>query len=223
MEILRRTLRGSPYVGVFCCITEKTGLFPLEIVAHAPKEIRDIEELFGIEIIKTKLAESSLLGILAVGNSNGFVVGEIATEKEIQHLKSIGLKIKKIYGITAIGNLLEANDSKGICSPTIKAKTQREIAEFLKIELKPAKIGNSDLAGSSIVATNKGFVISTRASEKEFLETKKFFGLQGSSSTANYGDAFIGNSVAANSRAAIAGIHTTGVELVKIDEGLSGE
>ncbi|HLD58608.1 MAG TPA: translation initiation factor IF-6 [archaeon] len=222
MEILRRTLRGSPFVGVFCCITEKTGLFPLD-AGVSPKEIKDIEELFGIEVIRAKIADSSLLGILAVGNSNGFVLGEIATEKELQHLKGLGLRVKKISGVTAIGNLLEANDSKGICSPTIKPKIQREIAEFLKIELREAKIGNSDLAGSSLVATNKGFVISTRASEKEFADAKKFFGLNGSSSTANYGDAFIGNSLAANSRAAIAGIRTSGVELVRIDEGLGGE
>ena len=33
----------------------------------------------------------------------------------------------------------------------------------------------------------------------------------------------IGNSLAANSRAAIAGIRTSGVELVRIDTGLGGE
>lgn len=220
MEILRRTVRGSPYVGVFCCLTEKICLVPVD--THS-KETKDFEALLGTEIIRAKIADSSLIGVLATGNSNGFVVGEIATEKEIKFLEGLGLRIKKLSGITAIGNLLKANDSKGICSPAINKKSQEQIAEFLKIELKEKKIAGSDLVGSSLVATNNGFVMNPNASEKEFHETKKFFGFEGALSTANYGDAFVGNSIVANTKAAIAGIYTTGPELMRIDDGLSGE
>ncbi|MDD5148651.1 MAG: translation initiation factor IF-6 [Candidatus ainarchaeum sp.] len=220
MELVRRTVHGSPYVGVFCCINDKIGLLP-----HGthPKETKGLRELFGIEIIETKLAESPLLGVVAAGNSNGLVVGEIVSEKELDNLKRLGLRVKRLSGISAIGNLLEANDTKGICSPVIKEKTRREIADFLKIELKEGKIAGSDLIGSCLVATNRGFAMNANASEKEFDDAKKFFGLEGSLSTANYGDAFLGNCIAANSRAAMAGINTTGIELMKIDEGLGGE
>ena len=220
MEIVRKTMQGSPYVGVFCCVTDKIGLFPFGTSA---KETKGLKELFDVEIIEAKLAESALLGIFASGNSNGFVVGEIVSDKEIDTLAGIGLRIKKLSGITAIGNLLEANDSKGICSPEIKAKARKTIQDFLKIELKETKIAGSDLAGSCIVATNRGFAMNANASEKEFAETKKFFGFEGSLSTANYGDAFVGNCIAANTRAAIVGTHTSGIEMMHIDEGLTGE
>jgi len=220
MEIVKRSMLGSPHIGVFCCITEKIGLLPH---CTSPKETKGLADLFGIEIIETKLAQSPLLGIVASGNSHGFVVGEIVSDKEIDNLKSFGLRIKKLAGISAIGNLLEANDSKGICSPAINSKAKSSIEKFLKIELKTFRIAGSDLAGSCVVATNRGFAMNANASEKEFGDTKKFFKLQGSLSTANYGDAFLGNCVAANSRAAIVGLHTTGIEMMRIDEGLSGE
>ncbi|MBN1941018.1 MAG: translation initiation factor IF-6 [Candidatus Diapherotrites archaeon] len=218
MKIVRRTIRGSPYVGVFGCVTEKIGLFPIDAEA---KEIKDLEDLLGVEIVQAKLAESSLIGVLAEGNSKGFVTGEIATDNEINYLKEIGVKVKRIQGITAIGNLLEANDYRGLCSAMVKPKTRKEIGDFLGIELKAAKVADSDLVGSCLVATNKGFVLNTNATDREFEETKKFFGVNGSLSTANYGDVFLGNSVIANSKAAITGIHTSASELLRIDEGLS--
>jgi translation initiation factor 6 len=220
MDLVRRSILGSPYVGVFCCITEKIGLLPH---GTSPKETKGLANLFGIEIIEAKLAESSLLGIVAAGNSHGFVVGGIVSEKEIDGLKSTGLRIKKLAGISAIGNLLEANDSKGICSSTIKGKAKGQIEDFLKIKLKDCKIAGSDLIGSCVVATNNGFAMNANASEKEFREAKNFFKLQGSLSTANYGDAFLGNCMVANSKAAMVGLHTTGIEMMKIDDGLSGD
>jgi len=219
MKITRQTIRGSPYIGVFCCITEKIGLIPFDL---GPKENKNLESLLGIEIIQTKLAESSLLGILAAGNSNGFVAGEIATDHEIKELEKKGIRIKKISGISAIGNLMEANDSRGMCSEAIKPKTRKEIEGFLKIELKTGKIAGTDLIGSCVVATNKGFVINPNATEKEISEAKKAFELEGKATTANYGDVFLGNSIAANTKAAIAGENTSGTELMRIEEGLNG-
>ncbi|MDP6670630.1 MAG: translation initiation factor IF-6, partial [archaeon] len=84
-----------------------------------------------------------------------------------------------------------------------------------------AEIAESDLIGSNIVLTNKGFIANPMISEKEFKKIEKNTGLEGATATANFGDKFVGNGVIANSNTAFVGLRTTGHELIRIDEGLS--
>jgi len=220
MEIEKAVIKGSPYIGVFAMVSEKFGLFPK---TASENEVKAMEKTLGIEGIQTNLANSSLIGVLAVGNSNGIIVPEIVEDHEVKELKEKGVEVKKVKGIAALGNLIEANDSKGICSKAIPKEIKKEIAEFLGIELVEGEIAGTDLIGSCLVATNKGFVVHPQTSEKEFENVGKFLGTEGSKATANYGDVFIGNSVIANSKAAIVGMQTTGHEILRIDEGLRGE
>ncbi len=219
MNIELGTVKSSPFVGVFAVITDKIALLPPSLEA---KERKQLEKLFEVELISTKLANSNLLGVLAAGNSKGFIVSEIIEESEVEALESKGLKIKKLPGLTAIGNLVECNDKKAFCSKVIGKKTRKEIEKTLNVECVETVIAESDLVGSSVVLTNKGFIVNPMASEKEFKLLKKETGVEGSAATANFGDKFIGNGIIANSNAALAGKKTTGHELIRIDEGLSG-
>lgn len=220
MRIELRNLLGSPYVGIFCVVTERVALFPLRHMAQ--KELHRVEELLGVEVVRTNLANSALLGSLAIGNSQGFVVSDIVEEHEIDSLQKSGLMVKRIPSISAIGNLVEINDAKALCSAVLPEAIRDEIGKFLRVEIKTACIAGSDLIGANLVATNRGFIINPNASAKEFSMVEKYFGLQGTTATANYGDVFIGNDVAANTNAAIVGSYTTGFELSRIDEGLHG-
>lgn len=219
MNIELGTIRSSPFVGVFAVVTEKVVLLPKAIEA---KERRLADGLFGAKVFHVSIANCNLLGVLAIGNSNGFVVSDIAEQKEIEEMQKSGLRIKKVPGITALGNLVRCNDEKAFCSKLIHAKARETIEEVLEVECIEATIAGSDLVGSSMVLTNKGFVVNPLVSEKEFGHIEKETGLQGTTATANYGDKFIGNSIIANSNGALAGIYTTGHELIRIDEGLSG-
>ncbi len=219
MNIELGTIKSSPFVGVFAVVTDKVALFPKVML---PKERKKAKKLFEVEIVDAQIANSSLLGVLAVGNSKGFVVSDIAEQNEIDELQSNGLRIKKVSGITALGNLVECNDKKAFCSKVIGGRERKKIEEALKVECVQMDVAGSDLVGSGIVLTNKGFIANPLVSEKEFKRIEKEAMLQGTTATANYGDRFIGNSVIANSNAALAGIHTSGHELIRIDEGLSG-
>jgi translation initiation factor 6 len=219
MEIELGTVKSSPFVGVFAVVTDKVALFPR---AMEQKEKRKVESLFGVDVVYASLANSSLLGVLAVGNSRGFAVSEIAAEKEIDELQGAGLRIKKVSGITALGNLVECNDKKAFCSRAIPAAERNAIGKALGVECIEAELAGSGLVGSGMLLTNKGFITNPMASEAEFKLVESKTGLHGAPATANYGDRFVGNSVIANSNAALAGIYTTGHELIRIDEGLSG-
>jgi len=207
-------------VGIFSTVTEKIGLFPKDTPSE---QLKNIQEMLGIETIKTNIANSSLMGVLCVGNSHGFIVSEIAEPHEIKELISAGLRVKKIPSIAAVGNLIEVNDSFGICSRIFPRELKREIEEFLKIPILDETIAGSDLIGSCMVLTNKGFLTNPEIQEKEFNSIKKFLKLNGMATTANYGDNFVGNSIVANSKGAIVGEQTSGFELIRIDEGLRGE
>ncbi|MBI4053657.1 MAG: translation initiation factor IF-6 [Candidatus Diapherotrites archaeon] len=219
MEIDKKNIRGSPYVGIFCVVTEKFGLFPKTIDRH---EIEKLSDFFGVEAIPATIAGTSLLGVLATANSHGIVVSGVAEEKEISELEGLGLNVAVVDNIAAVGNLVRANDNGGVCAKIFSKEAKSGMETALKVELRAMKIADTDLAGSCIVATNRGFLANPGVSKESFAELRKIFGVDGALTTANYGDACVGNSIVANSRAAIVGEQTSGFELLRIDEGLMG-
>jgi translation initiation factor 6 len=216
MRIEKKNILSSPYVGIFASLTDKLGLFPLGLPAE---EIKNWEDIFQVEIIPTSIAGSALLGVLCRGNSQGFLLPSITEERELKTLEEQGIKVKQI-NITAIGNLLTFNDAQGLASELIGEKMVKEIEKFLKIKLTRKNLAEVEITGSSLLVTNKGFIVNPNVSEEEFTLIKKTFGLEGSATTANYGDPFVSNNVLANSSGVVAGINTSGPEMVRIDEAL---
>ena len=215
MRIDKGTINASPFVGIFAVVTERIALLPYAVV---PKEQVKFKELFDVEIIKTKLADSSLLGVMCAGISDRFVVSELALDSEIEMLKQAGLHIKRIGGLTAIGNLLRVNESGGIASRVLTRQQLTEIESFLKVKLTVTRVASLDIVGSAVVATDNGFIAHPNTLKEEFSMLKKSFGVEGIVTTLNYGDKFVGNDAVANSRAMLVGNRTTAFELLKIND-----
>jgi len=215
MRIDKGTINASPFVGIFAVVTERIALLPYAVV---PKEQVKFKELFDVEIIKTKLADSSLLGVMCAGISDRFVVSELALDSEIEMLKQAGLHIKRIGGLTAIGNLLRVNESGGIASRVLTRQQLTEIESFLKVKLTVTRVASLDIVGSAVVATDNGFIAHPNTLKEEFSMLKKSFGVDGIVTTLNYGDKFVGNDAVANSRAMLVGNRTTAFELLKIND-----
>lgn len=220
MEIEKATLNGSPYVGIFSVLTDKLCLLS---VTESKEKVKFISDFFDIEIFQVNIANSSLLGIFATGNKKGFVVSNIIEDYEMDTFENSGIRIMKVPEIIAVGNLAEFNDNNGFCSKMFSEKTKKEISKFLGIDVQYAEIANSNLIGSGLVTTNKGFIMNPNASKEEFDKISKELGVYGTAGTANYGDVFVGNSIIANTNSVLVGIRTSGHELIKIDEGLRGE
>ena len=83
MNIKTISIRGSPYIGIFCSVTDEIGLIPSFI---EKKEQKKIEETLSIETIQVSLAESSILGVLARGYGKKFAIASTASEEEIDAL-----------------------------------------------------------------------------------------------------------------------------------------
>ena len=220
MRIEKRTLKGSPFVGVFACVTEEIGLFPFEM---QKKEIKKMEEFFEIEAIQTSIAGSSLIGALSKGNSKGFVLPEIAEREEVKMLEKKGIKVKVVKGVNALGNLIALNDFGIVLSPLIPEKTAKEIISFYGIPHAISRIARTEIVGSCVVATNKGMIVHPNTTADELKNVEKVLKVKGAVTTANYGDPFIANDILANSKAAVVGEQTSPFEMLRIDEGLGNE
>jgi len=68
--------------------------------------------------------------------------------------------------------------------------------------------------------TNRGFVAHPNTSDEELDVLEDVFGVEGTTSTANYGDPFVRASIVANSYGIIVGERTSPVEILRIEDVL---
>lgn len=222
MNFSKGTIRSSPYVGVFATVTEDVALVPNNI---SEKETKEIQRALEVEVHKIKLGNSPLIGVLSKALGRKVLVTSLCEHDEIRALEKAGLEVLQVNsgGFNSIGNLICMNPHGGIASPLLSEKNTAEISRFLGIKITTMKLADSELAGSAVTVTNKGFICHPNISENDFEKLRHVFKVDGNATTANFGDLFVGNSVIANSKGAMAGEKTSGVEMLKIDEALRGD
>jgi translation initiation factor 6 len=211
-------MRSSPYIGVFCSLNDKYLVYPN---TAEKKELNGLKKL-KVKMVPATISSTSLIGIFSKSLNDKILVTDLIEANEKKALEKKGLKVKEI-DLTAVGNLIALNEFGGIASPLLSKKQVKEISDFFEVKFKVMGIGGSNLTGSCVCVTNKGFIVHPNITEKEFSLLEKVFKVRGAPTTANYGDRFVGNSVLANSKGIIVGLLTTGPELTRIDEGLGRE
>ena len=93
MEILKRSVKGSPYIGIFSLVTEDYGIFPMNVER---KEIKGLEELLGVRIVKANIANSSLIGAFCLGMGSKLETSYPARRHEQTNLKCLIFSHKKV-------------------------------------------------------------------------------------------------------------------------------
>lgn len=219
MRIIKKTFGGNPYIGLFTCTTDKICLAS-QILTD--KDVKELEDVLNVEVIRTEISNTNLIGVFLAGNSKGFILPEITEKSELKMFEEQGIPHKVIHGhYTALGNLVAANDKGCFISKIILDDAVKEIKEFFgDINYRTDFLGKSELVGSSTVATNKGFLVTPNIEEEEFEAMEKIFQVSGQATTANYGDPFVRHSVIANSFGVAIGEQTSGPEILRIDDGL---
>src|SRR5512136_2097696 len=73
-------ISGNPYIGVYCAASEN-----LAILADTvePRTIKDISRVLEVQVIKTVIAGSTIVGSLVAMNSHGVVVTNFAERHEL--------------------------------------------------------------------------------------------------------------------------------------------
>ena len=174
-----------------------------------------------VDIVKSSVSGSNLIGSLAVANSNGIVVSPHVLDREVKQFEDLGLKVATIPGhYTAVGNIIAANDSGAIVSPFLTEEAQNIIADTLDVDVEARSIAGTDIIGSLIKVTNKGFLITKNATSTEINLAREVFGVEGDIGTVGKGISLVGACSIANVNGAIVAKDSTGPEMARVEEAL---
>jgi translation initiation factor 6 len=210
-------VNGNPYVGVVCEAADDLVLVPNEA---KDEHVQSISETLEVPAISMTVGGTNLLGTMITMNAKGAVVGNIISDDEVERL-SEHRDVLILHGrLNCAGNLILANDEKAWVHPRLGDEVRADIAEVMDVE-----VGEGDLAGMGVVgsvgcATNKGVLVHPKARQEELEALKEFFGVPVDIGTLNYGSPMIGACCVANSKGAVTGTVSTGIELGRLEEAL---
>lgn len=208
---------GYPYVGIYATNTEDFVILPPDLPEGL---VSEVTEVLGVEPITTLINDSTLIGSMCTGNSNGFIVSDLALDREIQaiekHVPAVRLKGK----MTATGNIILVNDTAALVHPGLTDKNIEVIRNTLKVDVKRGTIGGLKTVGMAGCVTNKGLLVHPRATEEELSVLEDLFNLPVDIGTVSFGSPLIGSAVLANSKGLITGTKTSGPELGRIEDAL---
>ena len=211
------SIDGSPFVGVYAVCNDSICLLPVGVDEVT---VKVFSETLGVEVHTLLIAGSPLIGSLAAMNSSGIVLTEFADMEDVSFLKDRMNILVLDDVINAAGNDILANDRAAIVHPDMSPRSVREIGDVLDVEVVRGDIGGIRTVGSAAVVTNKGMVVHPQVEEDEMEYLRSLFGVPVYISTANYGSIYIGASVVANSRGAVAGERCTSIEINRIEDAL---
>ncbi len=215
---MRITYFGNSWLGMFVVCNNDYALIPLDASERFENAI---SSALGVEVIKTTLASSNLLGIYAAMNSSGMVVSSLVEESELAALKQTGLNIHISPSLhNAHGNNIAVNDKGGVVNPHLPKEEVKRMEDVLGVELVPMHIAGYSALGSCCIATNKGFFVHFKAGEEEVEKLKNAFGVYGNKGTLNMGSGFVGKCALANDRGYVVGEASSPFEIGRLEESL---
>ncbi|PWR76117.1 translation initiation factor IF-6 [Methanospirillum stamsii] len=214
------SIAGDPYIGVFTRVFEDIAIVPPET---APELIERYEEAFRVEVIKTTIQGSPIIGSLIAGNSHGLIITGMAKEEEIQTLSEYRELMLLEEGMNAAGNIILANDTFAAVHPEMDTELMEAMSEFLQVPVIPLTLGDIKTVGMAAVATKTGVVINPRSTPGEIQKLERVCDLPVGKGSVTMGSGMVGTGLVANSRGYLAGIGTSGYELSRIEDILGFE
>jgi translation initiation factor 6 len=209
----------SPNVGIFLRANDKFLLAPKGIASTKSKMLADDLK---VEPCFVSIEGTRLLGPLAVMNNKGIMVTRMVEDYEVKEISSkTGLPVARFESkLTAVGNLVAANDKGAVVSPILDSKAVSQVRDILDVEVHTLTIDDYVQVGALIVATNSGAAVYPKLSEKEVQELGEVFGVEAYPASINGGIPFLSSGLVANSRNAVVGNLTTGPELIFLTKAL---
>lgn len=212
-----RTLNvyDNPIIGVFATCTEDVALVP---IGTRSTVCDSLAEFLDVRVISILIGGSTVIGSLVCGNSNGFLIPNIADPDD---LKDVGLPVSTLPGkLSAVGNIVLANDSAALVHPDMPKRSMDIVSSTLGVDVYRGTIAGLNTVGMAGTVTNKGLLIHPRATQSEIENLKDIFGLPMNIGTSNFGSQHVGSGLLANSKGYVAGSKTTGYELGRIEDAL---
>ncbi|MHA2600877.1 MAG: translation initiation factor IF-6 [Candidatus Thorarchaeota archaeon SMTZ1-83] len=217
--IARYDFEGDPNVGAFGVATDR-------YVFVSPNMSEDsldtIERVFNLPLVQSTVATLDAVGLVSVANSNGLLIPYTATDDELAALKMYSdIRVDWIDDkMTALGNIILANDKGAICHPDFDEEARKKISDVLGVEAVPGTVARLPTVGSNTAVTNRGAVVHPMATSDEIDQISQLLKVHVEVGTVNRGSPYTSLGVMANQDSMIAGSETTGVELAHISQVL---
>lgn len=209
---------GNPNVGVFARATERHVFVPPALSA---RERADVEGALEVAPVATSLAGTNLVGSLLAANGHGVVVGDVALRRELAVLRRTGLDVLVLdHRLNAAGNNLLVNDAGALVNPEFPDRLVRRIEATLGVPVQRGTLAGLGTVGMAGVATNQGVLVHPKASADEREAARRALGRETLAGTINHGTALIGAGLLANSKGAVIGAASTGIEVARVEDAL---
>jgi len=217
--IARTDFEGDSNVGAFGIATDR---FVFVSMNMSEKSLQTIERTFDLPLVQSTVATLDAVGIMSIANSNGLLVPYTVNDDELLRLKRFeDIRVDWVDSkMTALGNIVIANDSGAICHPDFDAKARQKISDTLGVEVVPGTVARLPIVGANTVATSRGAVVHPLSTSEEIQQIAQLLKVEVEVGTVNRGSPYTRLGVLANRNGMIAGTDTTGVELAHISQVL---
>lgn len=217
--IARTDFEGDSNVGAYGIVTDS---FVFTSSNMSEKGLDTIERTFNLPLIQSTVATLDAVGLVSVATSNGILVPYTTTDEELEQIKATtDINVDWIEDkMTALGNIIIANDNGAMCHPDFNFKSRQKISDTLGVEVVPGSIAKLPIVGANTVATNNGAIVHPLATTGEIELLSQLLKVHIEVGTVNRGSPYTSLGVLANIDGMIAGTDTTGVELAHISQVL---
>lgn len=208
----------NPNVGVYCRTNDKVAFLQQKLLKKIKKKIIDALE---VKLEEIAIYDSSIVGSLLTMNSHGAALTWIANQSVIDIIADYGLEVTVIKDVlNAAGNDILVNDYGAMVHPKMKNDTIKKLKKTLDVPVERGTIAEQAIVGMAAVVTNKGCLCHPKITHEEKKHLEQLFNVESMIGTVNHGDPMIGTGLVANSKGAIIGRNTTGIEMGRIEEAL---
>eukprot|EP00736_Rhodelphis_marinus_P010947 Rmarinus@m.11022 len=216
----RLQFENSNEIGVFSMLTNKYcmvalggsenfySVFEAELSEHIP-------------VIHTTIAETRIIGRLAVGNKNGLLLPNTCTDQEMMQIRNSlpdGVQVQRCEErLSALGNCIACNDYVALVHTDLDKETEEIVADVLGVEVFRQTIAGQVLCGSYCRITNQGGLVHPRTALEDQEELSSLLQIPLVAGTVNRGSDVVGAGVVANDWSAFCGVDTTATELQVVE------
>ncbi len=208
----------NPNVGVYCRANDAVVFLQKQLLKKVKKKI---SAALDVKLVELSIADSTIIGSLLALNSNGVIVTSVVGTETLNTIREQGLNFYVVKDvINAAGNDILANDHGALIHPDIKNYSLKKIEKTLGVSVQRGTIASMKTVGMAAVVTNKGCLCHPKVTDDEKKVLEKIFDVEVMIGTVNHGHPMIGSGLVANTKGAVIGNRTTGIEMGRIEEAL---
>lgn len=214
MDVIKYDVYRGPNIGIYINTNDNHILLPVGFVRSKADKLSDY---LNADVLYASIANTRLLGVLAVMNNRGILLPKTAYVDEYNLLKETHLDIGVLDSkYTALGNTICANDKGAIVSPWFSKNDCETISQTLGVEVYQSKIAGFYQTGAVLVTNNTGAAIHPEADEEDMNIFADILGTKIEHATINNGIPYVSSGILANNNNVVVGSLTTGPEIMML-------